>query len=256
MRAAGRLGAARCTTAPTADGHVSVPFSFFSPPPSAPFHRTALSFSPSLSLSYCGGGWKRTWGRGGEGRRGGGAELELRPRGGPSPRGHFPSPHLPRRPPQGSRSQRYPVGAPPPRPPRGSPAETELGGKNPERCFAPLLAGLRLSLWCRFIALASGRWRLLLSALSKTGKVTLSLSKSLRRMPGGMHVFGREVSFRRWELEFPRVTGGVGGSFEAGGRPAVWSFPKSFPRCSAPRESLAVLRVAASAGMSGWGLRM
>lgn len=168
----------------------------------------------------------------------------------------IPSPHLPRRPPRGSRSQRYSVGAPPPPPLCGSAAETELGGKSPERCFALLLAGLRLSLWSRFIALASGRWRLLLSALSKTGKVTLSLSKSLRRMPGGMHDSGREVSFPRWELEFPRMTGGVGGSFEAGERPADWSFPKSFPRCSAPRESLAVLRVAASAGMSGWGLRM
>lgn len=68
MRAAGRLGAARGTATPTADGHVSVPFSFFfSPPPSfRPFPQNSTLLPSSLSFSYCGGGWNRAWGRGGE----------------------------------------------------------------------------------------------------------------------------------------------------------------------------------------------
>lgn len=52
------LDAARGEPIPTADRHVSVPFSFLPSSPSAPFHRTPLSLPSSLSLSFCGGGGK------------------------------------------------------------------------------------------------------------------------------------------------------------------------------------------------------
>ena len=103
MRTAGCLGVACCTAAPTADGHVSVPFFFFSSLSFRPFPQNSTFLPPSRSLSYCGGGGKRRGGGVGKGGRGGGAALEPRPRGGPRPHGHCsPPPRTPPRHPQGA----------------------------------------------------------------------------------------------------------------------------------------------------------
>nr|XP_030696489.1 uncharacterized protein LOC115844019 [Globicephala melas] len=97
VRAAGCLGAACCTAAPTADGHVSVPFFFFSPSPSAPFHRTALSFPPPAPFPTAGAvekGVGEGWGRedAGAGQRSSPAPGEGR-----GCTATAPLPHAPRR---------------------------------------------------------------------------------------------------------------------------------------------------------------
>lgn len=91
MRAPGFLGAVRGAALQTADGHVSVPFFFFflSSSPSAPFHRTALSYSPPSPFPTEGAGG-RAKGRGGAAAgagRGGATPL-----GRPMPRPPFPPP--------------------------------------------------------------------------------------------------------------------------------------------------------------------
>lgn len=127
------------------------PFLFFSPS-FRPFPQNSTFLFPLPLPFLLRGRVEKDVGEGeGEGGRGGGAQLEPRPQGCAPPPGRavparplFPSPHLPRRPPWGARSPPYSVGAPLPRPLLRPPAETKLGGKSPERCFAPRLAGRRL----------------------------------------------------------------------------------------------------------------
>lgn len=76
----------------------------FSPPPSAPFHRTALSFPPPSPFPPAGAGGKGRWGGEKAWRGGGGAALRPHPRG-PRPRGHRSPPPTPARPPLGAGSE-------------------------------------------------------------------------------------------------------------------------------------------------------
>ncbi|XP_077822541.1 uncharacterized protein LOC114672645 [Macaca mulatta] len=89
VRAAGRLGTARGASVPRLDRHVSVPF--FSPA-FRPFPQNSTFLSSSLSLSSCGGGWKRAVGGRRRGEEGAGR------RSGPAPgvRGPAATAPLPR----------------------------------------------------------------------------------------------------------------------------------------------------------------
>nr|XP_044612414.1 translation initiation factor IF-2-like [Equus asinus] len=201
VRMAARLGALRGTAARTADGHVSVPFFFFFSPSFRPFPQRSTFLPPSLSLSYCGGGWKRAWGRGGEGRTRGRGSARAPPPGGPQPRG----PRSPPPPPAATPAGRG-VPALPACEPR---ADAELGRRGPGRCFAPLPVGLGLEggaallPWPR----AGGRCS---SGFFKDGESdaeSLKVTEESAERDTGLS--GREVSFLGWELEFPRITGGL-----------------------------------------------
>lgn len=153
MRAAGRLVAAGCSAAPTADGHIPVPFSFFLPllPPFSTEQH--FPFPPPSPFPTAGVGGKGRGGRGGKGRPRGRGSARVPPPGrAEAARSLLPSPRLPPRPPRGARSQPGPLGAPPPHSLRGSLAEKELGMKEGPRallcfpsCGAPTLCGVGLS---------------------------------------------------------------------------------------------------------------
>lgn len=202
MGAWGRLGAAHGTATPTADGHISGPFSF--PPPLLPPLSPEQHFPTLLPLLFLLRGRMEKgvgegWGREGVGR----GSARAPPLGGPRPRRHrCPSP-IAGTPARGGYGPRQPV----------SPSFTS--GRVPSRnsweggplgpALHPVLRGPdslsagSLLPWPQ----AGGGYS---SGFSKTGKVTPNGPKSLRRVRGGMQVSGREVSFRGWESEFSRMT--------------------------------------------------
>lgn len=160
MRAAGRLGAARHTAVQAADGHVSVPFFFFFPPLLPPLS-TEQHFPTLLPLLFLlRGRWSRAWGRGGE-------DAGAGPRWSPAPgRAAAARPPLLASAGRDPRGRGVPISpasprAPPPALGCGSRVET-AEEQGPGRCLAPRPAGPRLTVGCGLIALASGRWRLLL----------------------------------------------------------------------------------------------
>ncbi|XP_057355386.1 WW domain-binding protein 11-like [Manis pentadactyla] len=195
-----RLGAACGTAAPTADGHVFVPF-FFSFLPLLPPLSTEQHFPSLLPLPFLLRGWVEKGGGEGWGRAGAGQCSSSAPRRG---RGRTatacPPPSRPLRDPREARG--LSLRALPLRPRVESQAKTELRRKGLGRCFAPLPAVLRLAVWCGFIALASGRWRLLLLSVSKPRRVARSRSESVKRITRGMLFSGREVSFQGGSWNF------------------------------------------------------
>lgn len=155
-----RLGAACGTAAPTAHGHVFVPFFFLFCPSFRPFPRNS-TFLPPVPLPFLLRGWVENgvgegWGRAGAGQCSSSAPRRGRGRAAAA----YPPPSRPLRDPREARG--LSLRALPLRPRIESQAKTELWRKGPGRCFAPLPAVFKLAVWCGFIALASGRWRLLL----------------------------------------------------------------------------------------------
>lgn len=197
MRAWGRLGAAHGTATPTADGHISGPFFFFSAPPlSAPFPRTALSYSPPSPFPTAGAGGKGRGGGVGKGGRGAGQRSS------PTPwEGRGRAVTAPPRQRRGLLRARgtnpASLRALPSRPGGGSQAETaRKKGPGALLCTPPCGAQTHCVLGALLPWPQAGGG--CSSDFSKTGKVTPNRPKSLRRVPGGMLVSGREVSFRGW----------------------------------------------------------
>lgn len=194
MGAWGRLGAAHGTATPTADGHISGPFSF--PPPLLPPLSPEQHFPTLLPLLFLLRGRMEKgvgegWGREGVGR----GSARAPPLGGPRPRRHrCPLP-----------TAGTPAACEPLLHVWAGPKQKQLGRRAPGPCSAPVLRGPDslcaggLLPWPQ----AGGGYS---SGFSKTGKVTPNRPKSLRRVRGGMQVSGREVSFRGWESEFSRMT--------------------------------------------------
>lgn len=184
------------------------PFSFFFfPLPLLPPLSTEQHFPTLLPLLFLlrgrveqgvREGWgRRAWGRGSAGPR---------PRGGASPpSAASPSPLAPT--PWWWGTSPASPRPPSPRPSGGVPSRNSWGERAQGAPLHPSLpSGPRLSV-------AGGVYCLGVRQVEAAprGNVTPNRSRSQRRMPGGMQVPGRAVSFPAWELEFPRMTVGLRG---------------------------------------------
>ncbi|XP_041618404.1 translation initiation factor IF-2-like [Vulpes lagopus] len=223
-------------------------FFFFSPSfRPFPLNSTFL-FPPPSPFPTAGAGGRGRGGGEGRGRGGAGATPPGAGRGGAGRAASAPLPRPPRRPPRGARSPPGPVRALPARGRGGSPAGTALRGPGPGRRFAPLrapstgLTGAGLLPWPQA---GGGRASRLYRRRAEGAPQSAESSRACASL---------------WRARFvPTMGAGVSTRDRGvlrGCRETRRLAPPELPGCGAPGESSAVLAVAASAGISGWGLRV